>query len=125
MAFTPEPPGEVRPRLEREEAHAVAAARTPWFEHRRVYGAHQLTAEVHDRGHGRNQHAGRPADALGGVHRRQRGDYGHRSAPPATAPDWVERNSTPTAPNQLRVADVSPLPTWCAGCRRPPADDLA
>jgi putative transposase len=34
-----------------EEAYAIHAARTAWIEHRRVYGARRLTAEVRDRGH--------------------------------------------------------------------------
>lgn len=38
-----------------EEAYAVEAARTAWVEHRRIYGARRLTAEVRDRGHGWNR----------------------------------------------------------------------
>ena len=36
---------------ELEEAYAIQAAHQAWCEHRRVYGARRLTAEVRHRGH--------------------------------------------------------------------------
>jgi putative transposase len=100
---------------ELEEAYAIEAARTAWVEHRRVYGARRLTAEVRDRGKTWNRKRVARlmrAGGIEGIHRRRRGKYGRRSASTATAPDLVERDFTATAPDQLWVADISYLRTW-------------
>ena len=34
-----------------DDAYAIHAAREAWLEHRRIYGARRLTAEIRDRGH--------------------------------------------------------------------------
>jgi putative transposase len=98
-----------------EEAYAIHAARIAWIEHRRVYGARRLTAEVRDRGHAWNRKRVARLMRLGaieGIHRRRRGKYGRRTTSTATAPDRVERNFTAGAPNQLWVADISYLRSW-------------
>jgi len=98
--------------VELAEAYAVHAAREAWIEHRRVYGARRLTAEVRDRGHAWNRKRVARLMRLGaieGAHRRRRGKYGRRTASTATAPDRVERNFTATGPKQLWVADISYL----------------
>src|SRR3954466_7671706 len=100
---------------ELEEAYAIEAARTAWAEHRRVYGARRLTAEVRDRGHAWNRKRVARLMRLGaieGVHRRRRGKFGRRSVSTATAPDRVERDFTAAAPNELWVADISYLRSW-------------
>jgi putative transposase len=100
---------------ELEDAYAIEAARSAWVEHRRIYGARRLTAEVRDRGHAWNRKRVARLMRLGaieGVHRRRRGKYGRRSISTATAPDRVERNFTADAPNQLWVADISYLRSW-------------
>ena len=100
---------------ELDDAYAIQAARKAWVEHRRIYGARRLTAEVRDRGHGWNRKRVARLMRLGsieGVHRRRRGKYGRRSVSTATAPDRVERDFTATAPNQLWVADISYLRSW-------------
>ena len=96
------------------EAYATETARSARVEHRRVYGARRLTAEVRDRGHAWNRKRVACLMRLGsieGVHRRRRGKYGRRSVSTATAPDRVERNFTAPAPNRLWVADISYLRT--------------
>jgi hypothetical protein len=100
---------------ELDDAYAIEAARVAWAEHRRIYGARRLTAEVRDRGHGWNRKRVARLMRLGsieGVHRRRRGKYGRRSVSTATAPDRVERDFTATGPNQLWVADISYLRSW-------------
>jgi putative transposase len=100
---------------ELEDAYAIHAAREAWMEHRRVYGARRLTAEIRDRGHAWNRKRVARLMRLGaieGVHRRRRGKYGRRSLTTATAPDRVERNFTAAAPNQLWVADITYLRSW-------------
>ena len=96
------------------EAYAIEAARQAWVEHRRVYGARRLTAEIRDRGQRWNRKRVARLMQLGqieGVHRRRRGKYGRRTSSTATAPDLVERDFTATGPNQLWVADISYLRT--------------
>ena len=98
-----------------EEAYAVETAREAWVEHRRVYGARRLTAEVRDRGHDWNRKRVARLMRTGGIegiHRRRRGRYGRRTTSTATAPDLVARDFTAAAPNQLWVADISYLRTW-------------
>jgi transposase InsO family protein len=101
---------------ELDDAYAIESARTAWTEHRRIYGARRLTAEVRDRGHAWNRKRVARLMRLGaieGVHRRRRGKYGRRrSISTATAPDRVERNFAAAAPNQLWVADISYLRSW-------------
>ncbi len=100
---------------ELEEAYAIEAARSAWAEHRRVYGARRLTAEVRDRGHTWNRKRVARlmrAGGIEGVHRRRRGKYGRRTASTATAADLVGRNFTAAAPDQLWVADITYLRTW-------------
>lgn len=102
-------------RAQVEEAYRVNAARDAWSEHRRVYGARRLTAEVRDRGHLWNRkHVARlmRLGAMEGAHRRRRGKYGRRGASTATAPDLVARRFTAPAPNRLWVADITYLRTW-------------
>ena len=85
------------------------------MEHRRVYGARRLTAEVRDRGYAWNRKRVARlmrAGGIEGIHRRRRGKYGRRAISTATAPDLVERNFTAAAPNELWVADISSLRTW-------------
>ena len=100
---------------ELEEACAIHAAHQAWGEHRRVYGARRLTAEIRSRGHAWNRK--RVARLMRvarieGIHRRRRGKYGRRTASTATADDLVERNFTAPAPDQLWVADITYLRTW-------------
>ncbi len=97
-----------------DEAHRVNVARDAWLEHRRVYGARRLTAEVRDRGHAWNRkHVARlmRLGAIEGAHRRRRGKYGRRTSSTATAPDLVARQFTADAPNRLWVADITYLRT--------------
>jgi hypothetical protein len=97
---------------ELDDAYAIHAARQAWVDHRRIYGARRLTAEVRDRGHAWNRKRVARLMRLGaieGVHRRRRGKFGRRSISTATAPDRVERNFTAAASNQLWVADISYL----------------
>jgi transposase InsO family protein len=100
---------------ELEDAYAIEAARTAWAQHRQVYGARRLTAEIRDRGHAWNRKQVARLMRLGaieGMHRRKRGKYGRRTVSAATAPDLVERNFTASAPDRLWVADISYLRTW-------------
>jgi transposase InsO family protein len=100
---------------ELEEAYAIHAAREAWLEHRRIYGARRLTAEIRDRGHHWNRkRVARLMRVAGieGIHRRRRGKYGRRTASTATAADLVERNFAAAAPDQLWVADITYLRTW-------------
>jgi putative transposase len=100
---------------ELEEAYAIHAAHQAWGEHRRVYGARRLTAEIRSRGHAWNRkRVARLMRVAGieGIHRRRRGKYGRHTASTATAADLVERNFTAAAPDQLWVADISYLRTW-------------
>ncbi len=97
------------------EAYAIDAARKAWCEHRRVYGARRLTAEIRDRGQRWNRKRVARLMRIGGIegiHRRRRGKYGRRTASTATAADLVERNFTAPAPDQLWVADITYLRTW-------------
>jgi len=98
-----------------DEAHRVHVAREAFVEHRGVYGARRLTAEVRDRGHAWNhKHVARLMRVVGieGAHRRRRGKYGRRTASTATAPDLVAWQFSAPAPNRLWVADITYLRTW-------------
>jgi putative transposase len=100
---------------ELDEAYAIHAAHQAWSEHRRVYGARRLTAEIRSRGHAWNRkRVARLMRLAGieGIHRRRRGKYGRRTASTATADDLVERNFTAPAPDELWVADITYLRTW-------------
>ena len=95
-----------------QEAHT---AREAWAEHRRVYGARRLTAELRHRGHPWNRKKVARLMRLSGIagaHRRRRGKYGRRSTSTTTAPDLVERRFTAEAPNKLWVTDITYLRTW-------------
>ena len=90
-------------------------AHQAWSEHRRVYGARRLTAEIRSRGHAWNRkRVARLMQEGGieGIHRRRRGKYGRWTASTATADDLVERNFTAPVPDQLWVADITYLRTW-------------
>ncbi|WP_255472711.1 IS3 family transposase [Quadrisphaera setariae] len=97
------------------EAYRADAARDAWAEHRGVYGARRLTAEIRSRGHTWNRkHVARlmRLTSIEGAHRRRRGKYGKRSVTTATAPDLVERHFTAEAPDRLWVADITYLRIW-------------
>lgn len=97
------------------DAHEAHQARAAWADHRRVYGARRLTAELRHRGLAWNRKKVARLMRLSGIegaHRRRRGKYGKRSASTATAPDLVERQFTASAPNKLWVADITYLRTW-------------
>lgn len=100
---------------ELDEAYRADSARDAWAEHRGVYGARRLTAEVRSRGHAWNRkhvaHLMR-LTSIEGAHRRRRGKYGKRTASTATAPDLVERHFAAEAPDRLWVADITYLRTW-------------
>jgi len=51
------------------------------------------------------------AQGLVGIHRRRRYSITRRDPRRPSYPDLVERESTPTAPNRLRVADLTQYPT--------------
>ncbi len=98
-----------------EEAYAIEAAYQAWIEHRRVYGARRLTAEICSRGQRWNRKRVARLMRIGGiegVHRRRRGKYGRRTRSTPTAADLVERNFTAAAPDRLWVADITYLRTW-------------
>ncbi len=100
---------------ELEEAYAIEAARQAWAEHRRIYGARRLTAEIRSRGQRWNRKRVARLMRLGGIegiHRRRRGKYGRRTRSTATAADLEERNFTAAAPDRLWVADITYLRTW-------------
>jgi putative transposase len=62
--------------------------REAWAEHRRVYGARRLTAEIHDRGRRWNRKKVArlmPTAGIEGVHRRRKGEK--RSDPDSTPVD--------------------------------------
>lgn len=97
------------------DAHDAHTARAAWAEHRRVYGARRLTAELRHRGPPWNRKKVARLMRVAGVegaHRRHRGKYGRRSHSTATAPDLVERQFTASAPNKLCVADITYLRSW-------------
>jgi len=108
--------GDVTPTAaELVEAYRADAARDAWAEHRGVYGARRLTAEVRSRGHAWNRkHVARlmRLTSIEGAHRRRRGKYGKRTVSTATAPDLVERHFAAEAPERLWVADITYLRTW-------------
>ncbi len=84
------------------EAYAIEAARRAWIEHRGVYGARRLTAQIRSRGLRWNRKRVARLMRIGGiegVHRRRRSKYGWRTASTATAADPVERNFTAPAPS--------------------------
>ncbi|MFI7217959.1 IS3 family transposase [Micromonospora maritima] len=100
---------------QRHDEQRVEVTRQAWSEHRGVYGARRLTAELHDRGHRWNRKAVARLMRLAGIagaHRRRRGKPRRKAASTATAPDLVQRQFTTTAPNRLWVADISYLRTW-------------
>lgn len=101
---------------EQRDAERLAIITTAWQEHRCVYGARRLTAEVRDRGHVINRKAVARLMRLGGIegaHRRRKGKRGRPGRPDvAPAPDLVDRNFVVDAPDQLWVADISYLRTW-------------
>ncbi|WP_136519908.1 IS3 family transposase [Cellulomonas telluris] len=97
-----------------DEAHRAHAAREAFIEHRSVYGARRLTADLRHRGHTWNhKYVARLMRVTGieGAHRRRRGKYGRRAVSTATAPDLVARQFTAPEPNRLWVADITYLRT--------------
>jgi putative transposase len=97
------------------EAHAAHELRAAWAEHRRVYGARRLTAEIRDRGHDwARKRVARLMSVAGieGAHRRRRGKRARASGCPAPAPDRVGRQFTVVEPDRLWVADITYLRSW-------------
>jgi putative transposase len=95
------------------EAHAAHELRAAWAEHRRVYGARRLTAEIRDRGHDwARKRVARLMSVAGieGAHRRRRGKRARASGCPA--PDRVGRQFTVVEPDRLWVADITYLRSW-------------
>jgi transposase InsO family protein len=102
---------------ERELADAYAANEIfdAWAEHRRVYGARRMTAEVHDRGRDwTRKHVARlmRVGGIEGVHRRRKGKRRKNVPGPAPAPDLVGRQFTVDEPDRLWVADITYLRSW-------------
>jgi putative transposase len=100
---------------EQHDQFRVQVVKQAWSEHRGVYGARRLTAELHDRGHRFNRKAVARLMRLAGIegaHRRRRGKPRRGKAATATAPDLVQRQFTADAPDRLWVADISYLRTW-------------
>jgi putative transposase len=98
---------------ELDDVYAIEAAREAWVEHRPIYGARRLTAEVRDRGHGRNRKRVARLMRLGaieGVHRRRRGKYGRRNVSTVTA----RTGSNATSPEPLPASCGSPTSPTCA-----------
>jgi transposase InsO family protein len=97
------------------EAHAAHELHAAWAEHRRVYGARRLTAEIRDRGHdwARKRVARLMSVArVEGAHRRRRGKRARASDCPAPAPDRVGRQFTVAEPDRLWVGDITYLRSW-------------
>jgi putative transposase len=97
------------------DAHAANELHDALAEHRRVYGARRLTAEIRDRGHDwAHKRVARLMTVAGieGVHRRRRGKYGRRSSAPAPAPDRVGRLFRVAALDRFWVADITYLRSW-------------
>jgi putative transposase len=97
------------------EAHAAHELHAAWAEHRRVYGARRLTAEIRDRGHDwARKRVARLMSVAGieGAHRRRRGKRARASDCPAPAPDRVGRQFTVAEPDRLWVADITYLRSW-------------
>ncbi|WP_170977834.1 IS3 family transposase, partial [Blastococcus sp. CCUG 61487] len=92
------------------EAYAIDELHTAWTEHRRVYGARRLTAEIRDRGHDWARKRVARLMSVGGiegVHRRRRGQKTTRQAAGhAPAPDLVGRQFAATELDRLWVADI-------------------
>ncbi|WP_157749048.1 IS3 family transposase [Micromonospora echinospora] len=79
---------------ERHDQARIEATWQTWWEHRGVYGARRLTAELPERGHRWNRKAVARLMRLAGVegaHRRRRGKPRHKATSTATAPDLVQR----------------------------------
>lgn len=107
--------GDVASVQEQRDAERLPVLQAAWEEHRRVYGARRLTAEVRDRGLMINRKAvARLMRQAGmeGAHRRRRGKPRRVARSTATAPDLVERRFTVEQPDRLWVADISYLRTW-------------
>jgi putative transposase len=105
------------PAQQRRDADRIKLVRQAWTEHRQVYGARRLTAQLHERGHRINRKAVARLMRLAGIqgiHRRRTGKPRSRRASPglAPAPDLVQRRFTAAAPDQLWVADISHLRSW-------------
>jgi putative transposase len=97
------------------EAHAAHELHAAWAEHRRVYGARRLTAEIRDRGHDwARKRVARLMSVAGieGAHRRRRGKRARASDCPAPAPDRVGRQFTVAEPDRLWVGDITYLRSW-------------
>ncbi len=99
----------------RQDAHSAALATEAWAQHRGVYGARRLTAELRERGHDWNRKRVARLMRLAGIegaHRRRRGRPRRQARSTATAPDLVQRQFTVTTPDRLWVADITYLRTW-------------
>jgi putative transposase len=97
------------------EAHAAHELHAAWAEHRRVYGARRLTAEIRDRGHDwARKRVARLMSVAGieGAHRRRRGKRARAGGCPAPAPDRVGRQFTVAEPDRLWVGDITYLRSW-------------
>jgi putative transposase len=97
------------------DAYAANQLWDAWAEHRRVYGARRLTAEIRDRGQDWNRkRVARLMRVAGieGVHRRRQGKKRTRLRTGTIAPDLVGRQFVAEAPDRLWVADISYLRTW-------------
>jgi putative transposase len=102
----------------KRDAKRIVLIRQAWTEHRQVYGARRLTAELHERGHRINRKAVARLMRLAGIqgiHRRRGGKPGrHRQGGQleAVAADLVRRQFTAPAPDRLWVADITYLRSW-------------
>jgi hypothetical protein len=109
--------GEPGPQAQRD-AKRIVLIRQAWTEHRQVYGARRLTAELHERGHRINGKAVARLMRLAGIqgiHRRRGGKPGrHRRGGQleTVAADLVRRQFTAPAPDRLWVAEITYLRSW-------------
>ncbi|MET8361774.1 IS3 family transposase [Micromonospora sp. NPDC005171] len=97
---------------ERHDQQRVEITQQAWSEHRGVYGARRLAAELHERGHHWNRKAVARLMRLAGIegaHRRRRGEPRRKAASTATAPDRVQRVF------MLRDLGLAPWPLHAVG----------
>jgi hypothetical protein len=101
---------------QRRDADRIEVLRQAWAEHRQVYGARRLTAELRDRGMIINRKAVARLMRLAGIqgiHRRRAGKRRQRaSSAMAPAPDLVQRRFVADVPERLWVADITYLLSW-------------
>jgi transposase InsO family protein len=98
------------------DTERILVLRQAWTEHRQVYGARRLTAELRDRGHVINRKAVarlmRLAASRASTGRRHGKRRPRASSAVAPAPDLVGRQLTVDGPDRLWVADISYLRSW-------------